>query len=269
MDELVSNLHHSIRRYCIENNSKWMAKYDEIRVDSKDRGGRDYSDEALSTFPRYLFYGATLEQIERYRPEEFASLDEAKAFFATLVEETRLDNPSLDGESEMEAVREERERFTRFIAEQSPHNLAGVEALFYRRVLSDNEFEGLRRKLDARWNLGKWYWYPLTPDRPDRVEAFQAPHFEEEVGWGTLRGMLSGTRTVWELRESGPSYEVEASAFEPTYNGAEGFWCDDTFDWVIYASHEDSVTIGGWLLEEVQAVWPHWSERVWTSPFFD
>ena len=38
--------------------------------------------------------------------------------------------------------------------------------------------------------------------------------------------------------------------------------------WIIYASHESSVTVGGWLLEEMQAIWPSWQERTWTSPFF-
>jgi hypothetical protein len=62
---------------------------------------------------------------------------------------------------------------------------------------------------------------------------------------------------------------MEISAFEPYYNGAEGFWCNNNFDWVIYASHESSITVGGWLLAEIKNVWPNWKERVWTTPFFE
>jgi hypothetical protein len=267
MNDLISRLHTSIRRFCIEHYSGWAEKYGEIRANGGDRIGYGYSDSALSTFPRYLYYEAALEQIERYRPDEFASVDDAKAFFSTLAGETQLANENVNGQTETAAVREEREVFARFIAEQSPASLANVEPLFYRRVLSEPELKEIAGKVDARWNLDKGYWYPLIEDRPACVEAFRDSYFEEEVGFETLRGLLSRTQTVWELREWGASYEIDVSVFEPTYNGAEGFWSDNSFNWIIYASHEGSITIGGWLLEEVKSNWPNWHERIWTWPF--
>jgi len=58
------------------------------------------------------------------------------------------------------------------------------------------------------------------------------------------------------------------SLFQPYYNGAEGYWSSDGLDWIIYASHESSVTVGGWLLEEVKQAWSDWNSRIWTSPFY-
>ena len=55
-----------------------------------------------------------------------------------------------------------------------------------------------------------------------------------------------------------------------TFSGAnfsEGYWCDGAFDWIIYASHESSITIGGWLLPEIKKVWSNWKEGLWTTPF--
>jgi hypothetical protein len=53
--------------------------------------------------------------------------------------------------------------------------------------------------------------------------------------------------------------------FTPRYNGAEGYWTSADLDWIIYASHEASVTLGGWLVGRVKALWPSWDAHVWTD----
>jgi hypothetical protein len=112
-------------------------------------------------------------------------------------------------------------------------------------------------------------WYPITKDQPLRAVAFQANYFNDEVGVKILRDILSkrGIKRVWELKEIGPEpeYEKEIDEFEPYYGGTEGYWCSADMDWIIYVSHENSITIGGWLLDAVKIVWPNWEERVWTS----
>src|SRR5207253_8911353 len=106
-----------------------------------------------------------------------------------------------------------------------------------------------------------YYWVTLGECEGKDVEAFQAPYFDEEIGPEKLRAMLQshGVERVWELREYVPEYELELSAFEPYYNLAEGYWCSEQMDWILYASHESSITIGGeWLLREVKDIWPGW-----------
>lgn len=39
---------------------------------------------------------------------------------------------------------------------------------------------------------------------------------------------------VLSTEESEPEYELDASALEPHYNGAEGFWTSHALDWLIY-----------------------------------
>lgn len=61
---------------------------------------------------------------------------------------------------------------------------------------------------------------------------------------------------VYELREYGDqNYLLSVECWEPFYNGAEGFWVSDTMDWILYASHESSVTTGGWLTDAVFSAW--------------
>jgi hypothetical protein len=73
----------------------------------------------------------------------------------------------------------------------------------------------------------------------------------------------SGIERVWELREYGPEYEIDLWLLEPSYTGAEGFWTPDDMDWLIYASHESTITVtGSWLLPRIQAHWPAWRAHV-------
>ncbi|MBW4505673.1 MAG: hypothetical protein KME64_04070 [Scytonematopsis contorta HA4267-MV1] len=141
-----------------------------------------------------------------------------------------------------------------------------VESSFYKRILSAEESNSIWDKLSSRWAItGFCCWYPLSNHKPNDVEAFDDTYFEQEVDTKNLQAILRsrGVETVWEIREFDDNYELELSNFEPHYNGAEGFWCDSNFDWVVYASHESSITIGGWLLPEIQAVWSNWQERLY------
>jgi hypothetical protein len=97
--------------------------------------------------------------------------------------------------------------------------------------------------------------------------AFKTRAFDEAVAPERLRGALAarGIQRVWELREYGPEYEEAVAMLDPYYNGAEGYWSSGDLDWIIYASHESSVTVGGWLLQDVKAIWPSWQVHVWTG----
>ena len=149
--------------------------------------------------------------------------------------------------------------------------MLSVEPLFYRRVLSEQESADIWKELSSRWRITDGYWYPLSNHKPDNVEAFQDAYFEKEVGAEKLRAILLNRKIerIWEMREDNKNYELELLAFDPYYNGAEGYWCDGNFDWIIYASHESSITFGGWILTEIQQIWSNWEERIWTTPFFN
>ncbi len=271
MSNAIKNLHTAIRRYCMDRYSYWTEKYAELSSAGKDRAGYGYTDEALYTFPRYNVLNAILFEIERYRPEEFATFDEAKRFFSLVAAEAEnIFTRPPKGNLEQKAMGEERETLSKFIDELTEDDLSSVEPLFYRRVLSAEERDSIWEKLRSRWEING-YWYPLAIHKPNDVEAFQDAYFEKEVGAEKLQTVLRsrGVEMVWEMREDDNNYELELSAFEPYYSGAEGFWCDSSFDWIIYASHESSITIGGWLLPEIQQAWFNWKERVWTTPFFD
>lgn len=271
-DNLIKGLHDQIRRYCIDNHLLWSKKYGELARGGRERIGNGYTKEALDIFPRYVLLEKVLIEIERYVPEDFSTLDEAKHIFRSIVVDAR--NGSLkanENEIESRAICDELSAVYKLIDDTSEKELLLVEPLFYRRVLSEKESDLIWQNPSSRWGISDQYWYPLSMDRPDNTEAFQDSHFEKEVGPVTIRNILvsHGINNIYEFREFGANYHLELSVFEPYYNGAEGYWCDETYSWVFYASHESSITVSGWVLQEIQAAWPNWKDRVWTTPFFE
>jgi hypothetical protein len=61
-----------------------------------------------------------------------------------------------------------------------------------------------------------------------------------------------GVSTVFLLHEFGePDYEIELGIFGPSYgDGVEQYSASKEMDWIIYASHGSSITVGGgWLID--------------------
>ena len=45
------------------------------------------------------------------------------------------------------------------------------------------------------------------------------------------------------------------------YWNGETYWFDDSLDWVVYKSHEGTITFGGrWLVDRVKEVWSEWPD---------
>jgi hypothetical protein len=139
------------------------------------------------------------------------------------------------------------------------------------RQLSKEEITRLNDQIRSTWGRTTHYWWPLDGQRPSNAEAFQTEYFQQELGHETLRDILvsHGVAHVSELIEGGDGRKISLKEFEPYYSGLESFWTSDSFDWVIYASHESSITVvGKWLLPAIQAAWPNGQARVWTTPFY-
>jgi hypothetical protein len=265
----IEKLHTAIRHYCIKNYRFWSNKYYEL--DKTIKVDNDYTNEAYSIFPRYNILNAILIETERFQAKDFSNFEEAKEFFCLISKEANsIFTKPTNNEIEEKAQDEERQKLFDFINRLTESDLEKVEPLFYRRVLSEEESQYLYKKLKLKWNVDG-YWFPLQIQKPENTEAFQDKYFEEEFGFERTRQTLiqQGVRKVFELKEDNINYESDVSVFEPCYNGVEAFWFDEGFEWLIYASHESSITFAGSVLPKIKESWLNWQERVWTSPFFD
>lgn len=145
------------------------------------------------------------------------------------------------------------------------------------REFSKEERENYWTKLREKWAVS-FYWYPLAAKPPGReLEVFVASAFNENFydtnGRSTLLRRIfekKGIKSIFEFYERTGSKpcEVEVTDFlwicYPAGEGdGEGFWTSVQMDWIIYCSHEDTITLGGWILDEVKSVWPNWKDAAW------
>ena len=69
------------------------------------------------------------------------------------------------------------------------------------------------------------------------------------------------------LREIGPpDYEMESAAVDLHYDGSEAFITSDG-EWLLYSSHESSITVAGWLADRFRAQWPDADKMAYGGPF--
>lgn len=263
-------IHTAARHYCLERHAHWAELYMVMVRGNRDRDGYHYTPDALNTFPRYQILNAIRVELETIDPAGLSTFESAREL-AALAGETADDlftrNPSEVVQER--AMAEEREAFREYVLGLTRDDLAAVSPLAYQRVLSVDESKMVWTRLRARWRIEDGYWYPLTASRPADVAAFDTIAFGEGVLPQALQTVLQrrGVTRLWELREYGPEYEQEVTLFDPHYNGAEGYWSSGDMDWIVYASHEGSVTFGGWLLDELKVIWPAWETHLWRGVF--
>ncbi len=67
----------------------------------------------------------------------------------------------------------------------------------------------------------------------------------------------------------GHEYEVGIESLETgSWPGppVEAYWTSGRMDWLIYISHESSVTVAGdWLIGAVKEAWPDWERHLYTD----
>ena len=135
------------------------------------------------------------------------------------------------------------------------------------RELTDAERDALWERASTEWDIRDRHWHPLVPTARRDVAAFRASALHAAVGAAGLRAALAahGVARVIETREllELPAREVDLADADFEYDFSEGYWCDARLDWIVYASHEDTLAVGGaWLVDAVQRQWPDWHAHV-------
>jgi hypothetical protein len=258
-------LHNAARRYCIDQRRHWSEIYAQMPT-GRVRGW-SYSAKELDTFPRYNMLNAILVAVETIDAESLDDFSAAKSLVLNAggaADDDFTRNPL--GDIDAAAQSDEREKFCDFVSSLTELDVWNYEELPYRRVLSPPESVRVWSALGSRWGIpAHSCWYPLSEASVPGVVAFRAGDFDESVPAPALKRKLRavGIERVWELRQHGPEYEEDVELFNPSYNGAEGVWTSPGHEWVLYVSHESSVTVAGTLLSEIKRMWSKWEQHKW------
>ncbi len=246
-------LHTAARRYRVERESAiWRAMEVAGQQQTRSAAGRTWRELDVR---RDVIKGI-LRHIEGVVPGTFSSVEALRAFLAETTSPEGDTCPWKEATSirmsrdTLVAAGDESANFGRYIERLQPDTLHRVQPLPHHRLLRESEAERLWQRLARKWQIpSKGYWWPLALQEapPPHVLAFNAWEFDEHVSVSLLRDWLRDARARPVLRfdndNPGGDYEMDLERF--ALNGRETYWTSPTMDWVIYRSHEDSLTIGG------------------------
>jgi hypothetical protein len=242
------------RRYLKDNFNYWADRY------SKERTGNDfpytYTNNDYYLFPRYNVLSAILDNVETL--VEQTGLD-----FETCKQELKdvgstANSPFTTGEQNdtaKNAMQEERKKFIDFVQNLTASNLQEIEPLPHRRRLAKTESEQVRQALQEHWNFQGNYWEPLEELSPkptvflmkDNITDSDFEKIIEEI-------QKHADKKLFEITEDGSDAEIEFSLFHP--DCYETIYCDKSYEWIVYGSHESTVAFGGtWLLHSIEQLY--------------
>jgi hypothetical protein len=146
----------------------------------------------------------------------------------------------------------------------SPDNTPAGPTLPFRRVLTEQEHRHVHSALIEKW--GTWYGGSSDSKSPPANITLHIAAMDDLKAYSHLRNALisHGINRIFELREHGSGYELDLAEAEFTYKGAEGFWTCGDLSWLVYASHESSITFGGaWLVERMRSALPNFCRYIY------
>lgn len=257
----IESLITKARRYCTENHTYWSKRYQE----EMSGNNNPYSNSDYNLFPRYNALGAILSGVQIIVGKEFDSLELCKKELIRLGLESHSVF-TIDGDKELgllekiskyfgttgkhnqierNAIQDERKKFVEFINSQNPESLLNVEPLPYERRLGEDESELVRGKLLEIWNFDGDYWEPLDEKSPKPTIFLMDDNFTDtdkiEIE-KTIKAHLKSDK-LFVITEDRIDYEIESELLDVDLY--ETIICDNTFEWVVYGSHESTIAFGG------------------------
>lgn len=131
--------------------------------------------------------------------------------------------------------------------------------------------KNILEKLKSTWDIKKRYWYPLEKCVRNDVISFDSEYINKSAKISFIKSILEEHDVVklYEFREHGLAYEIDNISDYTLWQSDdyfmcnEGFWFDDTMSWIIYKSHEDSITFGGeWIRSKLKEEWKDWYKNL-------
>jgi hypothetical protein len=126
-------------------------------------------------------------------------------------------------------------------------------------------------ELHERWNCALPFgWVPITgpADNSEELEIYDLDAFTEWFTVGTITQLLQetfGISGIYEIVEGGGVVYTEFERCIFGYNGLEYMYTDVAFQFLLYFSHEDSVTAGSKrLIGAIHRAWPDYKSHFWS-----
>jgi hypothetical protein len=126
------------------------------------------------------------------------------------------------------------------------------------RQLSAKESEAVRSGLRQTWAWEGGYWYPLQGDSPRHSLALNEERWAKLAPDDRIRALLAQHEpgVCYRIREHDPDEETTVAELDSVYGWSEQFLVPASLEWVVYWSHEGTLTLAGrslvaWIRDQV------------------
>lgn len=206
--------------------------------------------EAYAIFPRYNVLNAILLDVETLDSDNLPTFHELQELLgiAGATASTGFSYTESNAIARR-SEREERQLFADALRNAVQNGIPEQRPLFYRRTLKVAEADELRTRLRNVWGITGSYWYPIDAKTHPSLVALELENIDETALQNRIKGFFkdNAIQRIWELREfDRENYRIEAGVNDLFYGtGGEGYWTSDEDDWIVYCSHEGTMTLGG------------------------
>jgi hypothetical protein len=269
-------LHTAMRRYCFERLAELRSDDDDDNLgDDDDAAHRIDETDAMETvlvrlglreettpadwLPAQILDGL-LGRLERADPETLTSLDQVEQAVSSAADGALMSVRYGNDEEVEQITAAEVSRFEEAFRAIDRGTLGSVEPLPYRRYLVAYERDRLWVHLDEVYGARRGaYFYPLGGAKPaGPVVVICVPDGADELFCEVLRAAAEslGAQRVFDLEDGDDGSVFDVELWEPGYFNAvdgEHITFDASCSWLVYASHEQTLTLVGEIVAEVEA----------------
>lgn len=129
------------------------------------------------------------------------------------------------------------------------------------RKLSETESNNFRRSLQAKWNFSFAQPQSLGDGLAQSIVIVAKDDMTEEDYNQLIQLISLYTSHVLELGENDTVREYPVTAFHP--DSVDALFCDESFQWIIYASFDGRLTFGGeWLTALVKKIFSGRKDKI-------
>lgn len=130
-------------------------------------------------------------------------------------------------------------------------------------------------ELNARWGCALPFgWVPMTQvvGNSSELEIYVLESFVEWFDFDGIKSLLGNTfgiSKVYEITEGGEVNFIELEDCVLDYDGLEHMYTDASFQFLLYFSHESTVTVSSQkLLHAIHQAWPAAASHFWIPAYW-
>ncbi|MBK9285869.1 MAG: hypothetical protein IPM51_16360 [Sphingobacteriaceae bacterium] len=186
-----------------------------------------------------------LNGVEYIVGKQFDNLNDLKDELKQLAQDNlKIKTSGYSKAGHLKQIELERQKYVDFVDNLDIQNLNTIQALPYRRRLSEIEAKTVRQNLELFWKFDGGYWEPLTVCSPKPFYFYNTDKLDK-LDYENLIKIISKITNdrIYEITEERLDYEIDISEFDK--DNFETIYTDKKNQWIIYLSHEGTIAFGG------------------------